>query len=601
MRNRCVTLSKKLAAIILTAAMSCSLLAGCGATSTTEAATDKTTEVKEETTTKKVDAKGSGNVNKSETVYVNADAEGNVKDITVSDWLKNNKKYETVTDETTMSDVTVIKGSDSVDQSGNSLTFKANGNDVHYRGTVDKNATLPVGVSITYTLDGKKISADELKGATGHLKAHIEYTNNSSYTAKIAGKKKEIKIPFAATTIMVLSSDKVKNMDIDNGKILENGDTSIVAAYGFPGINESYDLDEGVFTDTVDFEADVEDYSTDMMMTFVTDEPFASSDLDDAIDLETVTDSLSEVTNTSVKGIKGIHNVDDLEDFLDDLQKDCDKLTDGAKKLNDGSKDLENGAKELSDNYKVFNSKLAILTDGIASAKDGGQKLASNMKTASNSSKKLATGAKQVSDGVSQLSTSMTGMYKTIASTISENEGKMAQLKQGMAAAPAGSETYMTYYAQYNQLAGANAALTNIKKQMDQAKLADNLAALTSGAKQVSDGTNSLSSGLGKLYTGTNTLVSGLNDLGSGSDKIQSASDKIYSGTKELHKGTVKLHDGTKELKKGTSKLEGSFSGDLSTLVDTTKELKNAAKSYETFTTLSEGSKGNVTFVIKTE
>ena len=602
MRNRSIKLSKKLAAIILCATMTCGLFTGCGTDAKTTEAPTKTEESTKEKTTKKENASGTGVAEKSETVYVNADANGNVESITVSDWLKNKENYETLTDTTTLNDVKAIKGTDEIKQSGNELSMTADGNDVYYRGSLPADTDLPVSVKITYTLDGKEISKDKLDGATGHLGVHIKYTNNSTYSAKIDGKKKDIHVPFLATTMLLLSNDQANNLEIENGKIVENGDANVVIGYGFPGVNESFGLnDGGVFTDTVDFEADVTDYSPEMMMTFVTSEPFASSDLDEAVDFDTVSESLEEVTDISIKDVNDVHSVEDLQEVVEKANDSFKDLNKGVKKLDNGSAELKDGVKKLQKNYKLFDSNVAILTDSMTSAYDGGAKLKTNMATAATKSKTLAAGAKQVSDGVATLSTSMTGMYKTITTTIAENNTKMEQLKKAMAAATPGSEAYMTYYAQLNQLGGANAALNEIKSSMDKAKLSESLTALATGAKQVSDGSKTLSTGLGQLSTGTNTLVEGLSKLSAGTKKLEAASAKIVDGTNSLYDGSVKLNDGTKTLAKGTSKLSNAFGGNINPLVDTAKGLKDAAKDYTTFTALSDGSKGSVSFIIKTE
>lgn len=601
MRNKSIKLSKKLAAVILCAAMICGLLAGCGTSNSTSSTASGNATATTQTTVKNTSS-GSGTAEKNETVYVTADPNGNVQEITVSDWLKNPDNYTTLNDTTTLQDVVAIKGSDEFSQNGSNISFTANGNDVYYRGSVPSGTTLPVSVNITYTLDGKEISADALEGATGHLGVHVEYVNNTTYTATIDGKSKDIHVPFLATTMMLLSSDKAQNLEIDNGKILENGDSSIVVGYGFPGLNDSFGLDEGgIFTDTVDFEADVTDYSADMMMTFVTSEVFASSDLDEAVDFETVSDSLQEVTDLSIKDINDVHSVEDLEDVVDDLKDSCNELNDGANKIKDGAGELKDGALDLKKNYATFDSKLALLSDKMTSASDGGATLATNMKKAAKESKTLAKGAAQVSNGVSTLSTSLTGMYQTITKTISDNEKSMAQLKQAMAAATPGSEAYMNYYAQLNQLGGANAALTQIKDQMDAAKLSDSLAALSSGAKQVSGGCTALNKGLNQLSTGASTLNSGLGQLSQGAAQLSEASGKIANGTGDLYDGTVKLYDGTKELADGTSQLEDAFDGNITPLIDTVKALKDAAVEYTTFTSLPEDAKGTVSFVIKTE
>lgn len=47
---------------------------------------------------------------------------------------------------------------------------------------------MPVGMSITYKLDGKEIAAKDLAGKSGKLEMKIKYTNTSKKTEKIGEK-----------------------------------------------------------------------------------------------------------------------------------------------------------------------------------------------------------------------------------------------------------------------------------------------------------------------------------------------------------------------------------------------------------------------------
>ena len=46
------------------------------------------------------------------------------------------------------------------------LVWNGQGKDIVYQGTTEE--TLPVGIEITYELDGKQINAEELEGKSGH-------------------------------------------------------------------------------------------------------------------------------------------------------------------------------------------------------------------------------------------------------------------------------------------------------------------------------------------------------------------------------------------------------------------------------------------------
>ena len=96
-----------------------------------------------------------GNVEKEETVYVNQDANGTVDEITVSDWLKNVAGKEDISDVSNLTDIENVKGDEEFQQKEDgTLTWKADNADIYYQGK--SNAALPVGVKISYKLDGNR-------------------------------------------------------------------------------------------------------------------------------------------------------------------------------------------------------------------------------------------------------------------------------------------------------------------------------------------------------------------------------------------------------------------------------------------------------------
>ncbi len=95
---------------------------------------------------------------KEQTVYVNADQNGNVEKVIVSNWLKNTDKESTLEDNSELNDITNVKGEESYTQRSNGkLVWAADGNDIYYQGETSKE--LPVSVKMTYFLDGREISA----------------------------------------------------------------------------------------------------------------------------------------------------------------------------------------------------------------------------------------------------------------------------------------------------------------------------------------------------------------------------------------------------------------------------------------------------------
>ena len=70
------------------------------------------------------------NADKDETVYVLADANGNVNKTIVSDWLKNSDKSEFIADVSELKNINNVKGDETFEQNGKNVRWHANGNDI---------------------------------------------------------------------------------------------------------------------------------------------------------------------------------------------------------------------------------------------------------------------------------------------------------------------------------------------------------------------------------------------------------------------------------------------------------------------------------------
>ena len=94
---------------------------------------------------------GDSSVQKEETVYVNTTADGEVTDVTVSDWLKNaGDSSSDIKDSSDLTDIKNVKGDETFTQDGDNLTWSTDGKDIYYQGKSDKE--LPVSVNIKYYL-----------------------------------------------------------------------------------------------------------------------------------------------------------------------------------------------------------------------------------------------------------------------------------------------------------------------------------------------------------------------------------------------------------------------------------------------------------------
>ena len=386
-------------------------------------------------------------------------------------------------------------------------------------------------MKLTYYLDGQEMAPEDLKGKSGHLEIHVEYENNEKQNMTINGKEETIYSPFVMVTGMILPGDTFKNVTIDNGKVVSDGNREIVIGFGMPGMQESLNLaqlqdmiddlketETETETDTrseTDTKEKAETETETETETVAETETEADTKEDDELNLPESFTVSADVENFSMSSTftvaltdilkqlntDKITNIDDLKDSLNDLE-------DAALKLVDGTSDLYDGVEELDDKYGEFD-------DGVKDLKEGVEKLVDGSSDLKDGAGSLKDGAGDLVDGVGTLKD---GSSQLVSGASSLKDGT-ATLKNGASS-------------------------------------------LVSGAKQVDDGTFSLAAGAGELKNGSTTLKAGVDQYTSGADELNSGI-QTYLGTKgalsgkvgEFQKGIATLSSGVKAYTKGASDL----------------------------------------------
>ena len=332
---------------------------------------------------KKVSAAVSGDkkeeITKDETVYVLAGADGSVKKIIVSDWIKNALGTESVKDSTDLSNIENVKGDESYVLSGNAKVWDAQGNDIYYQGNIEKE--LPVGMTVTYTLDGEKVSAEEIAGKTGRVGIRFDYDNKQYETVKIDGKDEKIYVPFAMLTGMLLDNDCFRNVEVSNGKMINDGDRTAVVGIALPGLQKNLGIgkDKIDIPDYVEITADATDFEFGMTVTIATNEIFNNLDTSKLDSVSGLTDSIGE-----------------LKSGMKQLLDGSSALYGGICTLLQKSKELVSGVKELADGAKALKDGVIAANDGAGQLKSGAAELSGGLNTLKGNNKALNGGAKQV-------------------------------------------------------------------------------------------------------------------------------------------------------------------------------------------------------------
>ena len=505
---------------------------------------------------------------KEETVYVNADANGAVKLITVSDWLKNAGTTESLKDVSELDGIKNIKGEETFSESGDNLTWDTNGADIYYQGTTEKE--LPVSVKLTYYLDGKKISPSELKGKSGHLKIKIDYTNNTKKSVNVSGKSEELSSPFVMMTGMILPNETFSNVAIDNGKVVSDGNRNIVLGFAVPGMKESLGMN---------------DFSQSSSQVSLPESLEISADVTDFTMSSTYTVALSDILEDL--NVKEIVDYSSLQSALDELENAALELVSGTDTLSSGAAQLSSGAAELEDGIKKYTDGTDTLANGVVSYVNGEQQLADGAKSLT----ELSAGLSQVQSAVSQLSAATDGSLTSVnEKDIKAGAQKLADGTQQLVQV-LGTEAVQAVMQQVTSMIEMGKALIEETKGLETSlqngivtpvqDLAAQAQAISGELQKISD----LQTNLTNACTAVNTAVNENNavidadngQIAANNEKITSAKTKAISSSQTIQQAVDSLTAKRNEIAQNDP--QSAALADLDNAIQALNEAKNAAAS----------------------
>ena len=614
---------KKFLALFLSMALVVSLSNGCSSTDTTDS--DEITTIQaalDEWDAVSELVPHSDTSGKEETVYALLSADGTIEQTIVSEWLKNSKGTTTLTDKTDLSDITVVKGEAqySKKDSSNQIVWTNNGSDIYYQGNSDKD--LPVDVHISYELDGKKVTADELAGASGHLKINFTYTNNLSKEVTIHGEKQTIYQPFVMISGMLLDNSKAQNVIIDRGSIVNSGDDTVALGLALPGLKDGLGLnditdDDGKLIDfdipeEVTVEADVTDFSLMMTLTIASNTALSQLGLDDIdsiddlkADLDKLTDGMNDIIDGTTQLNDGAIELKDGTVSLSDgaqtlfngttgLSEGAQSLSAGAAQVNDGTVSLKNGLNNLKENAPT-------LASGVDSLTKGADQLSSGLDTIIGNNTSLNAGAFQITDGLSTLNDSLNNedskqqIQSLILGSSTFSQG-LAQASDGLSQIVAGYNynsgnlaapiVGLAQYAQELAASGDPANITYagyIQTILETYKgLYNNVATAESGVSTLSDSYNVIDSGIQTAANNISSVSQAVGNLSSGAEQLKEGIASYTIGVSQASDGVKTLDEGLNMLNAQVPTLVSGIaqlSDGVTTLASGTGSLSNGASS----------------------
>lgn len=571
---------------------------------------------------------------KDETVYVIAGADGEVHKVIVSDWIKNSIKEDLIQDKTRLSDIETVKGDESCTFDGdNSCIWDADGNDIYYKGNIEKE--LPVQMTVSYTLDGKSISPEVLAGKSGHVTIRFDYKNLQTTTVSAGGRTENMYVPFTMMTGMLLDTDSFRNVSVSNGKLINDGDRTAVVGIAFPGLQEDLKVgrDKIDIPDYVEISADVENFEMSTTMTLATTEVLGNFDsgrldtekMSGAID--GMTSGMDQLLDGSSKLYDGVCTLleksGELISGIDQLAAGVQQLKDGADSLDVGAEKLLAGAQQLSEGLDTLNSKRDSLNGGAkqvfetllstadSQLKQAGmdvpeltiENYAEVLNNVISSLDKTAAYNKALDKVTAQVNANRDTIKAKVTEAVRQQTEAAVREQVIKQAAGITAEAYEAavkagQISQQQQDAIESAIKSNLEKQMnsDEIKklIADNtelqaekavseamsseevqsqLNKTTEGAKSVISLKESLDS-YNAFYLGLQAYTSGVSDAASGAAQLKTGAGDLKMGTSQLSEGADELLKGLQQMKNGL--------GQMPELRDGVMELSKGLKQFQT-------------------
>ena len=270
---------------------------------------------------------------KEETVYTKLDNNSKVYSSIVSTKLSNDNKSELLEDITDLLNIKNTNGDEEFTRDGDKIIWKSKGKNIQYQGETNKET--PVTCKIKYELNGEEVTAEKIVGKSGKVKIIIEYTNNEKHTVTINGQNKKIYTPFVAICGTIISNGNNKNIQITNGKLIDNGTKTVAIGIAMPGLQESLNLskEKAEIPNSVIIEMDAKEFEMNNIMSYITAKVLGENDLNMLEDLDKIYSQANELKEAS------------------------NMLVDGSRNLRDGAYQLNSGIHQLS---KELNSKISL-------------------------------------------------------------------------------------------------------------------------------------------------------------------------------------------------------------------------------------------------
>ena len=278
---------------------------------------------------------------KSEVVYATLAASGAPKAV----YVVNRFDVEvpgTVVDHGDYTSVQNLTNETELARIGDATTFEAEEGTLYYQGDA-ANAALPWNVSLSYELDGKKVEADQLAGASGNLAVHVTTARNEAVDPAFYDS-------FMLQITFTLPGDVVSDVEGEGATIAQSGEDATAAFTVLPGQDADFTLTAKVRN----FKMPGAQIAA-LPYSSVVEMPDTSSMVSGMTNLSDAVSALAEGTSSLASGV-------------DELTGGAQSLSSGAAAFGQGLNRLNGSSGQLVSASIQINAALSAVASGLQGA-----------------------------------------------------------------------------------------------------------------------------------------------------------------------------------------------------------------------------------------
>jgi putative membrane protein len=465
-----------------------------------------------------------------------------------------------------------------------------------YRSVSDFTKDLPVEISVSYLLDGKKVEPGDIVGKSGDLQVQYEVRNTTGVQQDVTfpdgegveqSRPNSVVIPMVGSLTTVLPSNftRVQSAEANAAGDGRGGTQMSFTMTLIPPIGS----DRATFGYTARItDGVVPEATLSMLPVNPLESPSfsggAASYKGGAESGQDLTAGATEIDANVLKLAEGasdlVSGIFQLKDGADQLSAGLNndavpgaqKLAAGGGELDAGASKLKAGTGDLTAGAKKLNAGAGDLADGLETAADGGPALLQGVADLTDGANLVdqglvtlrdtvnAGGAQFKSTFASSVDTNTAGVAAQLAPSINGALDNLNALVQASSASDVEKATFA------GNVAGTKTALNNGIAGALTGPLASGLkAGVNSGVDQITGGVaggvgdpataDTLRNGMARIIGGLAILNDKGGELAAGLDKLSAGANQLQSGTGDLNAGANQLNAGAGDLKAGTGQL----------------------------------------------